>query len=565
MPSRRHVCFGFHPTAEAVDLIPRPVKIEATEGTFTVTPATKVLYEPDFKPAAVYLSERLSAAFDRPVTADATDTAQPVDAAIVFAKAKADSNLGEEGYTLDVTPKGVVIRALGPGGAFYGAVTLLQLMPPVAFRQAAIVDCIPGGKPKIKYAREWDQANLSTVKPVKQMAVPCVSIWDKPRFAWRGLLIDASRFYYTIDELKHYVDYMAMHKLNRLQIHLTDCDGFRVEIKRYPKLVSVGAQNIGRTKNLKRIYPEVPGKQKGYYYTQEELKSLVAHAAARNIIIVPEIEMPGHSGAITASYPEMSCNKGKPDAKLRPSEVCPGKESTYEFLFGVLDEIMEIFPGEYIHMGGDECGHGNWIQCPACAARMKKEGLATPTELHGYFVGRIADYLEKKGRTLVGWDEILESGAKEGAIGMYWRSGRADKIVENAARLGQTLVMTPTAHCYFDYPQSDDDPNEPPRFARAIITTRTTYALEPIPDYLEPEKRHIVLGAQANLWGEKIRTFPHALYMTWPRGCALAEVVWSPKEGKDYADLYRRLTETHLKRLDAAGVRYRAPRTEDKP
>lgn len=549
----------------AVDLIPRPVRITQAEGAFTVTPATKIAYAPGFDNAAAYLAERLGSAFDKPVAVEATDATQPADGGILFAKAGADSDLGYEGYTLDATSNGVVIRSCGPAGAFYGAITLLQLMPSAVFRKPAIVDCVPGGTPKIEHEREWDQANLSTVKPVERINVPCVSIWDKPRFAWRGLLIDASRFYYTIDELKHYVDYMAIHKLNRLQIHLTDCDGFRMEIKRYSKLISVGARNIGRTKDLKRVLPDVPGKEEGYYYTQDELKGLVEYAAKRHIVIVPEIEMPGHSGAITASYPEMLCEKGRPDTPLRGSEVCPGKESTYEFLFGVLDEVMEIFPGQYVHMGGDECDHANWVQCPRCKERMEKEGLETPTQLHGYFVGRIADYVHKKGRTLVGWDEILESGAKEGAIGMYWRSGTSDKIVENAARLGQKLVMTPTAHCYFDYPQSADFENEPVRFGSSVIDTRRTYTLEPIPDYLEPENHHIVLGAQANLWGERIRTFPHALYMTWPRGCALAEVVWSPAEGKDYEDFYRRLNETHLKRLDAMGVRYREPREADRP
>ena len=552
-------------TASNLDLIPRPVRVTEKSGQMQVTPATKILYTQGTADAANYLAEQLGRAFDKPVTAKLTEETEPVEGAILFTTAKADLELGEEGYALDVAPKSIVIRAPASGGAFYGGITLLQLMPPVANLKPVMVECQLGGTPTKTPDKIWNRPNLNQPKPVDSFDVPCVSIWDKPRFAWRGVLADPARFFYTIDELKCFADYMAMHKLNRLQLHLSDHEGFRVEIKRYPELVSTGSQNVGYKKGLNRPYPTVPGKPKGYFYTQDELRDLVEYAAKRNIIIVPEIEMPGHAGALCNSYQDLLCVPPESGTLKMGNEVCPGKDSTFEFLQNVLDEVMVIFPSPYIHIGGDECTRRNWLHCSACKERMKKEGLKDLVKLHGYFVQRIDKYVRSKGRRLVGWDEILESGAKQGAIGMYWRSGRSDTIVEKAAKEGQSLVMSPTRFCYFDYVQSSDKENEPYPMSYQTITTERVLSFEPIPDYLKPEEQHIVLGAQGNLWGEQIRSFPHALYMTWPRACALAEVSWSPKEGKSYSDFYERLTRTHLKRLDAAGINYRRPREADKP
>lgn len=245
-------------------------------------------------------------------------------------------------------------------------------------------------------------------------------------------------------------------------------------------------------------------------------------------------------------------------------EVCPGSERTYEVLQNILDEVLAMCPSPYIHIGADECGKGNWSKCSKCRQRMKAEKIDSVTDLHGYFVGRMSEYLQKKGRTLVGWDEILESGAKKGAIGMYWRSGRADRLIAAASRNGQYLVMTPTAHCYFDYVQSPDKANEPAGFGRSVITLKTTYALNPIPEAVAKVDPKLSLGVQANLWGERLRTFPHALYMTYPRACALAEVGWSPNRPRDYAEFFGRV-QAHLKRLDAAGIKYRAPTAVDRP
>ena len=422
-----------------------------------------------------------------------------------------------------------------------------------------MVEGVLGGKQTVKPPRPCDEPNVSTAKPVDSLAVPCGTVVDKPRFQWRGLLIDPARHFWTIDELKQYVDYMAMHKLNSLQIHLTDHQNWCAEIMKYPALTPEKKLNAA---DPARVAKQTYHKLARHYYTQKELKSLVAFAKKRFVNIVPEFEMPGHSAAFLRGCPQCGCTvNGK---QMRGGEVCPGKEKTYQVLQGMLDEMLEVFPSRYIHIGADECGKRNWRKCADCQKRMKSESLKDVTQLHGYFVGRMSKYLQSKGRTLVGWDEILESGAKAGAIGMYWRSGRSDNIVKKASANGQYLVMTPTAHCYFDYWQSPDKKSEPQGFGRSVITMRKAYELEPLPDYIKKTNPKLVLGAQANLWGERMKSFPHILYQTYPRACALSEVAWSPPEGRNYAEFHARLL-LHLKRLDAAGINYRQPTDIDKP
>ena len=493
------------------------------------------------------------------MTAAVTKAAKPPAGAIFLTTAGADAALGDEGYSLTVTSGGVVIRAPKPAGAFYGGITLLQLAPPAAFRGQGLVENKPGGKLTRPASRPCDEPNCSTARPVESLAVPGATIIDKPRFAWRGLLIDPARHFWTIDELKAYVDYMALHKLNSLQIHLTDHQNWCIEIMRYPSLTPEKAKNAadpGRVKN--QTYYSLAR----HYYTQAEMRSLVAYAAKRFVRIVPEIEMPGHCGAIMRSGLGVGCTvDGK---QVGGGEVCPGNEHTYEVLQNVLDEILAMCPSKYIHIGADECGKGNWAKCSACSKRMKAEKLDNVTELHGYFVGRMSEYLQSKGRTLVGWDEILESGAKKGAVGMYWRSGRADKLIANASKNGQFLVMTPTNHCYFDYVQSPDKKSEPRGFGRNVITLKRAYELNPIPADVAKVDPKLSLGVQANLWGERMESFPHVLYMTYPRGCALAEIGWSPDRPRDYAEFFARL-QTHLARLDAAGIKYRKPNKIDRP
>ncbi len=543
-------------------LISKPVQARIEPGRFTITSATKVLYtggDARLADAAAYLAGRLCLAFDERIAAHPSDAVDTVPGAILLTTQGADAKLGDEGYLLAVTKKGVVIRAPRAAGAFYGGISLLQLAPPAAFRAPAMVEGKLGGTATVKPARPCDEPNISTIKPVESLPVPCARIWDKPEFRWRGLLIDPARHFWTIDELKQYVDYLALHKLNSLQIHLTDHQNWCAEVNKYPRLTPEKQRNAADAELAKQ---ETYHHLSRHYYTQEELRSLVAFAHKRFVNIVAEFEMPGHCGALMRAYPECGCTIDA--AQMGGGEICPGKERTYQVLQDILDEMLEVFPGKYLHIGADECSKRYWGKCTDCQKRMRVEGLEDVTQLHGYFVNRMADYLQKNGRTLVGWDEILESGAKQGAIGMYWRSGRADKFVEMASKNGQYLVMTPTAHCYFDYVQSPDRQSEPQGLGSSVITLKRAYELQPLPDYIKQANPNLVLGAQANLWGERMKTFPHILYQTYPRGCALSEVSWSRAEGRDYADFYRRL-QTHMKRLDAAGINYREPTAIDKP
>jgi hexosaminidase len=434
--------------AGAPALIPKPVQVTVAAGQFVITPATKILYakgDARLADAAEYLAGRLSRALAETVAAQPSDAAEPPAGAIWMTTSQADAALGDEGYRLAVEPRGVVIRAPKAAGAFYAAITLLQLAPPEAFRSQALVEGRLGGKATRPAPRPCDEPNYSTAGPVAALAVPCATVIDKPRFPWRGLLIDPARHFWTIDELEQYADYMALHKLNMMQIHLTDHENWCAEVMKYPKLTP--------EKELGAAHPDAVARQTyqrlaRHYYTQAELKSLVAFAAKRFVSVVPEFEMPGHSGAFLRGCPQCGCTVD--GRHLGGGEVCPGNETTYRVLQEVLDEMLEVFPSRYVHIGADECSKMNWGKCSECRKRMAAEGLADATQLHGYFVRRMSDYLRTKGRTLVGWDEILESGAKAGAVGMYWRSGTADKLIQMASRSGQYLVMTPTNHCYFD-------------------------------------------------------------------------------------------------------------------
>ena len=543
-------------------LIPKPAQLAVAPAEFTITPATKIVYakgDARLADAADYLASRLSQALDAKVGAAASDATEPPAGAVWLTTDRADAALGEEGYSIVVSETGVVIRAPKAAGAFYGAITLLQLAPPAAFRGQALVEDKLGGKATIPAPRPCDEPNYSTAAAVPSLAVPCVTVNDKPRFAWRGLLIDPARHFWTIDELKQFADYLALHKLNTLQIHLTDHENWCAEVLKYPDLTPEKEKNA---RNPAAAAGVTYYNRAQHYYTQEELRSLVEFARRRFVTVVPEFEMPGHCGALLRGCPEGGCTvDGK---RVGGGEVCPGNAETYRVLQDILDEMLAVFPSRYIHIGADECRKQNWAKCSMCQNRMQAEGLTDVTQLHGYFVRRMSDYLQQKGRTLVGWDEILESGAKAGAVGMYWRSGTADKLVQRAAQNGQYLVMTPTNHCYFDYVQSPDKQHEPQGLGSAVITLQRAYALEPLPDTVRTADPKLVLGVQANLWGERMKTFPHVLYMTYPRACALSEVAWSPAAGRDYGDFLARL-ETHLKRLDAAGIKYRTPTAIDQP
>lgn len=405
-----------------------------------------------------------------------------------------------ESYTIRVTRDSVLIEAGDSAGLFYARQTLSQLTD--------------GGRGRI----------------------PCVSISDCPRFSWRGYMQDVSRHFFDLDFLKKQIDAMAALKLNRLHLHLTDAAGWRVEVDSYPLLTSFAAWREGDLwKDWwfgdRKYLPEGTPGAYGGYYTKEQLRELVSYAAERYITIVPEIEMPSHSEEVLTAYPQLSCT-GEP---YRHSDFCIGKEETFEFLENVLIEIMEIFPSRYIHIGGDEASKKAWEECPLCQARMKENGLEHVDELQSYMIRRIGSFLESHGRTLVGWDEIMQGGADSAAVVMVWRS--VDEGVK-AVRGGNRTIMSPGAYCYFDTYQ--DAPATLPPAMGGYLPLSKVYSFEPVPEGLEPEVTHNIIGVQANLWAEYIPTGEHVELMIYPRLYALSEVAWSPAEGKDYADFHRR-------------------------
>jgi len=464
-------------------VIPRPAEMKPSGAPFPITPGTAVAAPAGAEEAGNYLAERLSL------------EVRPAPEAGILLSLDGPASLGEEGYLLSSSPRGVRIRARGPAGLFWGIQTLLQLLAPSGGRE-----------------------------------VPGVEIADRPRFSWRGYLLDPARHFRTKEFLKRTIDLLALHKCNVLQLHLTDDQGWRIEIRRYPRLTEVGAwRGTGEARY-------------GGFYTQEDLREIVAYAARRGVTVVPEIEMPGHSLAALAAYPELSCTGGPFQVWTRwgisEDLLCPGREETFRFVQEVLEEVLAVFPSRFIHVGGDECPRKRWKACPRCQKRIRDEGLRDETELHGYFIRRIDAFLASKGRRLVGWDEILEGGLAPGATVMSWR-GEKGGIA--AANMGHDVVMSPTSHCYLDYPLSR-------------IPLEKAYAYEPIPREIAPEKARHVLGLQGNMWGEGTPRDEDVDRMTWPRQAALAEAGWSPKEARDWRDFAARL-EVHRARLQAMGVR----------
>ncbi len=456
------------------------------------------------------------------------------------------SALGSESYTLSVTPRRVTLCAPALPGLFYGIQTLRQLLPASFESQsgAAGGDCI----------------------------IPCVEIEDAPRFAWRGAMLDVARHFLSVEAVLKFIDLLALHKMNVLHLHLTDDQGWRMEIKKYPRLTSVGAfrkrtlvgqalTNPGHA-DFDPSGEHFDGVPYGGFYTQEELRGIVAHAAARHVTVVPEIETPGHAQAAIAAYPDLGCGG-------EPGEVSPRwgihdvlfapTAHTFGFLQDVLSEVMEIFPSPYIHVGGDEAVKTRWQRSAECQALMRKESLADAEALQSYFIGRLDRFLTAHGRTLVGWDEILEGGLSPGAVVMSWR-GEEGGI--EAAGQGHDVVMAPHTFTYLDYYQSEDHQAEPPAF-RETLTLSTVYDYEPVPAALSAEAARHVLGTQGQLWSEYMPNSRQVEYQAFPRLCALAEVAWTPREHKNYGVFLEHLAP-HLDRLDALGVSARpvCPRTE---
>ncbi len=517
-----------------IQIIPQPVSVKPTDGHFTLTPEAVIVAPGAAERTGQQLAAALAPAtgFWLPVQASSSLTAGRIDLALDDAL----SGLGLEGYRLTVAPERVEIRAAGEAGLFYGMQSLLQLFPPEVFRAAPLGDTT------------WN--------------APCVEIEDMPRFGWRGAHLDVARHFMPKSFVLKFIDLLALHKLNSFHWHLTEDQGWRIEIKRYPRLTEVGAWRketlVGHwSRNQKeRRYD---GVKHGGFYTQDDVREVVAYAAARHVNVVPEIEMPGHAQAAIAAYPELG-NTGKPVEVAREwgviEEVFNVEESTIQFMQGVMDEVLALFPSEFIHVGGDEVPKVYWQKSPAMQARIRELGLKDEDELQSYFIRQMDVYLTERGRRLIGWDEILEGGLAPNATVMSWR-GEAGGIA--AATAGHDVVMAPNTYTYLDYAQSQDSANEPLGIGN-YLPLETVYGYEPIPPALSADAARAghVLGAQAQLWSEYLPTPRSVEYMAFPRLSALAEVVWTPAERKDYGDFLGRLPE-HLARLAALDVNYRKP------
>ncbi len=525
-------------SAQPIQVLPQPVQVQPGKGVFTLTKTTPITFEqPAAQLAATLLGQHLAkpTGYALPVRAATGAGMGSIHCRLV---ATPIATLGKEGYTLRVSSAGAEITANEPAGLYYGVQTLLQLLPTDVESQTLV-------------RRTW--------------TLPAVQITDYPRFGWRGIMFDVSRHFFSKAEVKRYIDEMARMKFNTFHWHLTDDEGWRIEIKSLPKLTSVGAFRVPRMGKFGQIAPPKPGEAAtdGGFYTQDDIREVVQYAAARQVTIVPEIDVPGHSMAAIASYPELSCTQDKatfvnPGAKFSnwfpdgtftmdiDNTLNPANEDVYVFLNKVFTEVAALFPGQYIHVGGDECYKGYWAKNPACQALMKAKGYQHVEQLQGYFMGRVEQILQAHGKKLLGWDEILEGGISPTAAVMSWRGLKGG--IE-ASKTGHDVVMTPTTYCYIDYMQGDAT-LEPPIYS--TLRLKTCYDFEPVPDSANVER---ILGGQANLWTEAVPTLYHAEYMTWPRAYALSEVYWSPKSSRNWAGFVPRL-EAQFARADRAGVNY---------
>jgi hexosaminidase len=516
------------PEMKQLALIPFPKEVIQANGEFVLTNRTKlVLMNDKFKSETDYLNNYLKTnyGFELQVV-----SVLPSDGNYIIIT-QPDLEAGKlENYNLNVNPNQILFVAEGNAGLFYGMQTLIQLLP---------------------------------LEKSAEVKIPCVQINDSPRYQWRGMHLDCSRHFFTKEEVKKYIDYLAMYKMNIFHWHLTDDQGWRIEIKKYPLLTKIGSQRketiVGKPVFDKKGNPskddKYDGKPYGGFYTQEDIKEIIAYAQARYITIVPEIEMPGHSLAALAAYPQYSCTGGPFETYttwgVSDDVYCAGNDSTFIFIQNILSEVMDLFPGKYIHIGGDECPKACWKVCPKCQKRIVDEKLKDENELQSYFITRIEKYVNSKGKQIIGWDEILEGGLAPNAAVMSWR-GTEGGIA--AAKQRHFVVMSPGKPCYFDHYQSNDK-NKEPLAIGGFNPLDSVYAYNPTPKVLLSDEMKYILGAQGNVWTEYITDFSQVQYMSMPRMAALSEALWTLPEKKSYKNFIIRL-KLHSKTLDKMNVNY---------
>ena len=518
--------------ANTYNIIPKPAMLKPQQGQFVFNDETRIVApvsDPDMRNAVFALLERLllSPGLNVELSDNTAGDIKPGKNMVYCRLVKTIIN--DEAYRMKIGADRIEIEASASAGIFYAMQTIRQLLSPEISRDVLARDVT------------W--------------AVPCAEIEDEPRFPYRGMLLDVCRHFSDVNSVKRYIDKLAFHKINRFHWHLTDDQGWRIEIKKYPELTETGAWRDRTLTGHMSVRPRIFRQERyGGFYTQEQIREIVAYAGKKFITVIPEIEMPGHAVAALAARPDLSCTGGPFEVEgiwgVFNDVFCP-KESTFEFLENVLAEVMELFPGEYIHIGGDECPKLRWENCYHCQAKIRELGLKDEHELQSYCITRIANFVNSKGRRIIGWDEILEGGLAPNAIVMSWR-GTEGGIA--AAKQGHDVIMTPTEFCYLDYYQSQNRETEPLSIG-GYLSMEKVYSFDPTPEGLTAAEAKHILGGQCNLWREYIATGLHVEYMLFPRLAALSEAVWTPQKGKNYENYMIRLAGI-LKHYDAMNINY---------
>ena len=509
---------------ESIGIIPLPSTYELKPGTFYITGQSSIgidKSDPEMTALANYFNEEIS---------DATGFSLPVNnsGTIIFQLGE-HKELGEEGYQLSISSDQLILSAYKHHGIFNGIQSVLQLLPP--------------------------EIKSKTVQADATWSINCIEVTDKPQFAWRGLMLDVSRHFFTKQEVKKFIDQMAEYKYNVFHWHLTDDQGWRLEVKSLPRLTAIGAWRASRVGNWWEREPQLPTDSLSYggYYTTEDIREIVEYAQQRYVTIVPEIDIPGHSMAALSAYPEISCtggpfhvNVGNTFYTKIENSLCAGNEQTFEVLDSVFAEVARLFPSPYIHIGGDECYKGFWEKCSKCKMRMQKEHLKNLEELQSYFVKRVAAMVQKRGKQVIGWDEILEGGLAPETIVMSWRGMKGG--IE-AAKQGHSVIMTPTDHCYLDFYQGDPtvEPN-----TYSMLRLQDCYKYQLIPDSVDAS---LIMGGQGNLWTESVPHYRQVEYMIWPRALAISETLWTDARLRNWKFFVNRV-EQQFERFDRSGVNY---------